>query len=308
MINIRDLIVNQGFAKAILGSGGGSATDSVKEVELFSRKAVGGFTSNPTYNGIYTADLVFPESGLTDNVCDSFSVAVGGIYIVEWDGTEHEVVGQDASSLIPNGVILGNPLVIGQSDNGKPFAVGVVNGYGLTFASLTETFESHTIRIYQKAAFHLQEKTITENGEYTADDGFDGLLKVLVDVAASGSATIKKMASNLYNDKGDRYTFNHKYGVVPDIAMFYQIGTLSGDGTIAAVAFKDLTYSSRYGYHILKSGTTLSGNSYTSAAYTNNYSGSASIYMSETQIILPKRPSVQGTCEYTFIWINPPEA
>lgn len=153
----------------------------------------------------------------------------------------------------------------------------------------------------------LQEKTIKENGEYTADSGFDGLLKVLVDVAASGSATIKKMSSNLYYDKGDRYTFNHKYGVVPDIAMFYQIGTLSGDGTIAAVAFKDLTYSSRYGYSIAKSGTTFYSSAYTSAAYTDNSTGSSGIYMSETQIILPKRPSVQGSCEYTFIWINPPE-
>lgn len=32
----------------------------------------------------------------------------------------------------------------------------------------------------------LQEKTITENGEYTADDGYDGFSSVVVDVSTSG--------------------------------------------------------------------------------------------------------------------------
>lgn len=61
----------------------------------------------------------------------------------------------------------------------------------------------------------LQEKTITENGEYTADAGFDGLLKVLVNVAGSGTPGV---------DLLPKQTFDN-FASTPDFGGLYAGGT-----------------------------------------------------------------------------------
>jgi hypothetical protein len=64
----------------------------------------------------------------------------------------------------------------------------------------------------------LQEKTITENGEYTADAGFDGLGKVLVEVAGAGGAFKFKTGEASATSSTD-FTMTHNCGVVPDIVI-----------------------------------------------------------------------------------------
>lgn len=85
----------------------------------------------------------------------------------------------------------------------------------------------------------LQEKTITENGEYTADDGFDGLLKVLVDVASSGKEV--KIGRQTLTAKNGK--FWHELGVIPDCVMVFgtcygNANTITKDGTLFAYSQK----------------------------------------------------------------------
>ena len=155
----------------------------------------------------------------------------------------------------------------------------------------------------------LQEKTITENGEYTADAGFDGLLKVLVDVAASGSANIVRYGYSFYKDDGAAKTLTHNKGAIPDIAYFCATGTITGDGQLCGIAFKDSTLSHRFGMRIVKSGSTLTGTA-DNVGYWDNakFPGLANawIQMTDTKITLPPRV-VSDDCHYGAIWIDPPQ-
>ena len=154
----------------------------------------------------------------------------------------------------------------------------------------------------------LQEKTITENGEYTADAGFDGLLKVLVNVASSGGANVVIKTTSYYKDSGAAKTISHNVGAVPDIVMFFTSETLTGDGVVAAIAFKDESYMmSRYGFKVVKSGSTVSvqvdGVGYwKDAKYSSSW-----ITMSETNFTFPARPACSASLYYAAIWIDPPQ-
>ena len=76
----------------------------------------------------------------------------------------------------------------------------------------------------------LQEKTITENGEYTADEGFDGLAKVLVAVAASGGSNLKIATGTIDTEKKTNFTIEHGLGVVPD---FMYVCATTEDGYLS---------------------------------------------------------------------------
>lgn len=107
----------------------------------------------------------------------------------------------------------------------------------------------------------LQEKTITENGEYTADVGFDALGKVLVNVIGSGSNVVKKSGS--FNNKTSRHTVTHGLGVIPDLIIvmadskYSQSKAVGTTGLVYSVGGRStefLNFRCRYGA-MLSSGT-----------------------------------------------------
>lgn len=134
------------------GIGWNDFTDIViEEIDLFVNQTVDGFSSNPSYYGLYTRDFSFPESGYLNNLTDSFSLSIDEDYIVEWDGIEYEVTAFDASSVMLGVVALGNGSAFGLGGNmDAPFIVAVIKGQGVNFLSLTEQIASHTIRVYKR--------------------------------------------------------------------------------------------------------------------------------------------------------------
>lgn len=68
----------------------------------------------------------------------------------------------------------------------------------------------------------LQDKTITENGTYTADEGFDGLGEVTVEIPSSGGTLVAKRIKFTANDYSQIVT--HGLGTIPIIAWVYPEG------------------------------------------------------------------------------------
>lgn len=147
-----------------------------------------------------TKITIFPETELTESLYDSnygyvvtlqptpFTMTLGDNYYVKWDGVEHECVAKDGSAILPDTVFVGNDAVLGQPDSGEPFVIAVVQGLVAFVICLMDTAPTvHTLKIRTDVpGIVLQDKTITENGTYTADEGFDGLGEVTVEVAGSG--------------------------------------------------------------------------------------------------------------------------
>lgn len=67
----------------------------------------------------------------------------------------------------------------------------------------------------------LQDKTITENGTYTADDGYDGLGSVLVNIAMTGALPVIACGETPTANYGTSITVTHGLGVIPDIIIVY---------------------------------------------------------------------------------------
>lgn len=113
----------------------------------------------------------------------SYTINEGEQYYVKWDGVTYPVMLTDGSAAIAGVKYLGNGSAFNLPGNGEPFAIVFVNGM-ILYTAFNDPKESHTVGIYKDAGEEiiLQDKTITENGEYTADDGYDALNKVIVNV------------------------------------------------------------------------------------------------------------------------------
>lgn len=118
----------------------------------------------------------------------TYTITKGEKYYVVWDGVTYETTALAADSFMEGAVFLGNGTMLGLPGNNEPFAIGYVNG-AILYTAFTDDSESHTVGIYQDA-IKLQNITITENGEYTADDGFGGIGRAIVNVAGSGGGSL----------------------------------------------------------------------------------------------------------------------
>lgn len=108
-----------------------------------------------------------------------------------------------------------------------------------------------------------QNKTITENGTYTADSGYTGLGTVTVDVQASGGGS--DFVGNIVIAE-DAYgiSISHNLGVVPNYIAF-----ISTDGSLPSVAGVPICVfaNDTYGNRTITTRATASGNPRDSAHY-----------------------------------------
>lgn len=104
----------------------------------------------------FTLDSNFGVYGISDS--STYNLTIGETYIVNWDGTDWTCIAQDASSLMSGTIAIGNLTNFGLSGNGEPFVIGVIDGVGVQYFSLTDTEAggSHEVRIYQEATLSKQ--------------------------------------------------------------------------------------------------------------------------------------------------------
>lgn len=167
----------------------------------------------------------------------AFAITNGEKYFVAWDGVTYETTAVAADSFAPGAVLIGNGTLLGLPGNDEPFAIGYVNGM-VMYVAFTDPSESHIIGIQQNAVkeIALQDKTITENGEYTADEGFDGLGRVLVEIAAGSGGNFKYKEGYQTPSSSTGSTFYHGCGVVPDV-IFVTSGVLEANYITFAIGF-----------------------------------------------------------------------
>lgn len=177
---------------------------------LFPYQQVNGFAFDSEFYA-YTNGNVYPAA---------FVLEDGKTYRVKWDAEPRECPAYSFTSGY-SFVAIGNGKNIGYPDTGEKFLILYNATLNTTHLFSEEDVESHYVGIWQKMVTEplLQDKTVTANGTYTADAGFDGLAKVLVNVAASGGTVVAKKGT--FTGNGSYVTFNHNLGVVPSVIFCY---------------------------------------------------------------------------------------
>lgn len=111
----------------------GETTDFV---ELLPSTEYAEFFENPTF-GCYQ-----------HNEPATYSLIVGDIYKIIWDGVEYECVVHDVSSLMDGYVAMGNGTSWGFAGNNEPFIIAQSPSQSLMYCSLTDTSVTpHTVQV-----------------------------------------------------------------------------------------------------------------------------------------------------------------
>jgi len=202
---------------------GALAVDDLEpgEVVVFKKKKVSGFALDSSL-GAYTPGFVSPAE---------FVLEEGKSYRVNWDGVGYECESFSFPFMGITFIAVGNASSMGLPGNGEPFliAYGVDDNLSQIFSF--DNKDAHTVGIYTEATSKilLQDKTVTENGEVVADEGFDGLGKVIVDVMSSGGGNDGVLVYKGYATITGTYNtkVNIDFGFKPDFLLLYPTSTQS---------------------------------------------------------------------------------
>lgn len=179
------------------------------KITILKEQTFSGFVMDSTF-GAYSPGYVSPAQFVLENE---------ETYHVIWDGTEYECVAVSFEYYGMSMVVIGNGSTLGLPSNQEPFLITYNATSNNTQLFSTETKDSHTVGIWKSAIqkIKLQDKTITENGTYTADSGFDGLAQVIVAVAGNaGSSNVKIVTGTVDAEYSSSFDLNHGLGVIPD--------------------------------------------------------------------------------------------
>lgn len=152
------------------------------KITILKEQTFSGFVMDSAF-GAYSPGYVSPAQFVLENE---------ETYHVNWDGTEYECVAFFFEYYGMSMVVIGNGSTLGLPSNQEPFLITYNATSDNTQLFSTETKDSHTVGIWKNAIkkIKLQDKTIAENGTYTADSDFDGLGKVTVEVVGSGGGNL----------------------------------------------------------------------------------------------------------------------
>ena len=171
--------------------------------------------------GVYSPGFVSPAE---------FVLNSGETYHVIWDGAEYECTAFAFDFSETSMVAIGNGTSMGLPGNDEPFLITYnIPGNGTQLFAIDNS-DYHTVGIWQevKTEVKLQDKTVTENGTYSADEGYDGLGEVTVEVAGSGGS----LPAGIYLTGSPILpptTFRHKYFKYNG-ALYAGSGSGAGDG------------------------------------------------------------------------------
>lgn len=182
-----------GFADAIR-----AITADPTKVTILSKQTFTGFVVDPTF-GAYSPGYVSPAL---------FQLETGKTYHVEWDGTEYECVAYSYSYGGSTIVAIGNGGSLGLPSNGEPFLISYNASYDNSQMFSTDTKNSHTVGIWQKAESGGGECADLRYVTFMSEDGTVKLGKKAV---ATGDDCADPIARGVFSTPTKESTAQYSY-------------------------------------------------------------------------------------------------